>query len=136
VYIERTLGFEGIAVSMAATAAATLTPDRRFALEGGPAVVETNRKPHGELPIASDWRPWLTRVDGAAVRDGINEVVIRWPPRRFTVAAAIEAAAGDLLAGGAPEFYPVFAEIHSFTASASVPLAAVAYETSPVEQPS
>jgi hypothetical protein len=47
----------------------------------------------------------------------LNEVTVRWPMPEFQTGAALKQAVLDMCAKKFPEFYPVFGEIHSFTAS-------------------
>jgi hypothetical protein len=47
----------------------------------------------------------------------MNEVTVRWPIPEFQSSAALKKAVQDMCAKKFPEFYPVFGEIHSFTAS-------------------
>lgn len=70
-----------------------------------------------EAVIDRQWGAWDVEVPGEEVREGLNEVVIRWPLPEFPVARCLEAVADDLIDRAVPDFYRVFGEIHSFTAS-------------------
>ncbi|MFL6282406.1 MAG: hypothetical protein ACJ74Q_04495 [Pyrinomonadaceae bacterium] len=79
--------------------------------------VELNARPQVEIVIGGDWSAWEVDVSGEVVRDGLNEVTVRWPMPELASAAALERAVLDLYDRIIPEFYPVFGEIHSFIAS-------------------
>lgn len=79
--------------------------------------VELNGKPQVEIVISRDWSAWEIGLAGEVVRDGLNEVTVRWPVPEFASAEALEKSVLDLYDRIIPEFYPVFGEIHSFTAS-------------------
>jgi hypothetical protein len=51
------------------------------------------------------------------MRDGVNEVTVRWPIPDFNSDAALKQVVLDMSAMKFPELYPCFGEIHSFTAS-------------------
>jgi len=82
-----------------------------------PISVAVNGKPHGEIMIGHEWSSWELEFPGEVVRDGMNEVTVRWPIPEFQSSAALKKAVQDMCAKKFPEFYPVFGEIHSFTAS-------------------
>lgn len=79
--------------------------------------VELNARPQVEIVISGEWSAWEIDVSGEVVRDGLNEVTVRWPTPEFASAAALEKAVLDLYDRIIPEFYPVFGEIHSLIAS-------------------
>jgi hypothetical protein len=82
-----------------------------------PISVAVNRKPHEAIMIGHEWSSWELEFPGEVVRDGMNEVTVRWPIPEFQSSAALKKAVQDMCAKKFPEFYPVFGEIHSFTAS-------------------
>jgi len=82
-----------------------------------PITVALNGATHAEIVIDHDWTTWDLDLPGAVVRDGLNEVSVRWPIPEFESRAALKKAVLDMCAGKFPEFYPVFGEIHTFTAS-------------------
>ncbi len=82
-----------------------------------PITVALNGKDHVETVIDHRWTTWELEFPGDAVRDGLNEVTVRWPMPEFQTGAALKQAVLDMCAKKFPEFYPVFGEIHSFTAS-------------------
>jgi hypothetical protein len=82
-----------------------------------PITVLLNGKHHVEIVIHHGWTTWDLEFPGDTVRDGLNEVTVRWPMPEFQAAAALKQVVLDMCAKKFPEFYPVFGEIHSFTAS-------------------
>jgi hypothetical protein len=92
-----------------------------------PVTLDLNGTRQGETCVGRQWHAWSTRLSGAAVRDGLNELVIRWPLGEFEGADALDCAAEDLLANLPPRYYPVFGEIHAFTAALPQPEGTAAY---------
>jgi hypothetical protein len=87
----------------------------------GAIALEVNGRPHGSLAIGNAWRDHTVSVHGSFIRDGLNDLTIRWPVREFDGDAATVVAADDLTAGLFPGLYPVFGELHRLTASAPPP---------------
>jgi hypothetical protein len=85
-----------------------------------------NGKPHAEIVIGHEWSSWIIELPGAIVREGLNEIALRWPIPEFSSRAALETAIVNLCSGRFPDFYPVFGEIYSFTASNGKRVAATA----------
>jgi hypothetical protein len=79
--------------------------------------ITVNGEGQEEIAISHEWTTWDITIERAAVRDGLNEVIIHWPHPVFPGRRGIEAAANDILHGVLPEFYCIFGEIHSFTAA-------------------
>jgi len=79
--------------------------------------VKLNGLPQVEIAISSEWTTWDITLPGAVVRDGLNEVTVRWPMPEFRSAEALSKVPASLCAMKFPDFFPVFGEIHSFTAS-------------------
>jgi hypothetical protein len=79
--------------------------------------VELNGKPQVEADIGREWSTWEMRLAGEDVRDGVNEVTVRWPAPEFAGDKALEKISSNICNRKLPEFYPIFGEIHSFTAS-------------------
>lgn len=80
--------------------------------------VEVNGYALGEMGVGSDWGTWDISVGGDVVRDGLNEVSLRWPQPEFPDEEALRSMFDHLVDDGIyPEFYPVFGEVHSFVAS-------------------
>lgn len=85
----------------------------------GPATifVELNGRPQVEMVVSREWSAWEIGLAGEAVRDGLNEITLRWPVPEFASAEALEQSVLALYDRIIPEFYPVFGEIHCFTAT-------------------
>ena len=56
-------------------------------------------------------------INVAALEQGFNEIVLCWPRPEFEGGQALEKARLNLVESKFPDFYPIFGEIHSFTAS-------------------
>ena len=78
--------------------------------------LEVNGCFQGQMVTGRNWATWDIAVDGDALRDGLNEVVVRWPIPNFEGDAALERVVLNICGKAFPDFYPVFGEIHSFTA--------------------
>lgn len=87
------------------------------ATTNAPIVIEMNGHALGEITASHQWATWDVSVAGEVVRDGLNDIAVRWPIAEFPAAAALEKAALRLGQRAFPDFYPSFGEIHSFTAS-------------------
>ena len=79
--------------------------------------LKLNGKPQLEIVISSKWDTWEIDLPGDAVRDGLNEIAIKWPMPEFETSKSLEKARLKLIAREFPGFFPVFGEIHSFIAS-------------------
>jgi hypothetical protein len=79
--------------------------------------VEVNGAVLGKLSIGRQWETVDITVGGETILDGVNEVAVRWPTPEFPGRSGLESAADAMLEQRQPEFYPVWGEIHSFTAS-------------------
>lgn len=81
-------------------------------------VIEVNGTLLGEMGVGQRWQTWDVLVSENVVRDGINQVIIRWPTPDYSAEQSFERAAAELVDEKAfPELFPVFGEIHSFIAS-------------------
>ncbi len=89
----------------------------RLALPSSSILVVFNGKPQAEMVITREWSTWDIGLAGEVVRDGLNEVAVRWPLPEFPGTQGLEEVRSALYEGRFPAFYPVFGEIHSFTAS-------------------
>jgi hypothetical protein len=78
--------------------------------------LRVNGRFQGQVEIGRNWTTLDIAVDGDALRDGLNEVVVRWPIPDFEGNAALERVVVNMCEKAFPDFYPVFGEIHSFTA--------------------
>ena len=72
-----------------------------------------------EMVVNTDWSSWTINLDGEVVRDGLNEIALRWPVVDFDNAGWIESVRQRVCERKFPEFYPIFGEIHSFRALSS-----------------
>jgi hypothetical protein len=79
--------------------------------------LELNGRLQGKLLIGRQWTTWDITVAGEDLRDGLNEIVVGWPIPEFEGSAALERVVLNMCERKFPDFYPVFGEIHSFTAS-------------------
>ena len=76
-----------------------------------------NGKPQVEITSGSAWSTWDINLPAEVVQEGLNEITVRWPMPEFDSDEALEKARLRLCERKFPDFYPVFGEIHSFTAS-------------------
>jgi hypothetical protein len=103
------------------------------ALGEAPISVGLNGKSQAEMMISRQWSSWEITLAGDSVREGLNEVTVRWPVPEFESGEALEKVVTNLFNFWElkfPNFFPVFGEIHSFTAS-GVPVTS----TTPAVQP-
>jgi hypothetical protein len=87
------------------------------ALEEDAICVVINGKPQVETVINHSWTSWTINVEGQVMRDGLNEVVLRWPIPDFDDDGWLELARKRVSERKFPDFYPIFGEIHSFSAA-------------------
>ena len=105
------VGEAGCAVRLSLTC--RLSKPTREATAG----IYLNGQPQVRINIDSDWSTWDITLPGDAVHSGLNEIVIDWPMPEFVAGEALEKARLKLIEGRFPDFFPIFGEIHSFTAS-------------------
>ena len=86
------------------------------ALEEDAIHVVVNGKPQAEIVVHHDWTSWTINVEGQVVRNGLNEVVVRWPIPEFDDDGWLERARRKVSERKFPDFYPIFGEIHSLSA--------------------
>ncbi len=79
--------------------------------------VKLNGRTVAEMLIDKEWSSWVISLAGPDVNDCLNEVAVLWPTPNFAGRDALEKAASSLGQRKFPDFYPVFGEIHSFTAA-------------------
>jgi hypothetical protein len=84
--------------------------------------IKLNGKPQTEIDIGSTWSTWDINLSGEAVYEGVNEISIDWPMPEFESGKALERARLQVIERKFPDFYPVFGEIHTFTASDGRPV--------------
>jgi hypothetical protein len=91
----------------------------------------------GKTLITRDWETWDFTAAGELLKDGLNEVVVRWPMPIFPGLKPLETVVSDLMERIYPEFFCVFGEIHSLVASDARKASAVEFreELSAVEVP-
>jgi hypothetical protein len=85
----------------------------------GSLLLAVNDLPQAEVEIGGAWETWELTVPGEAVREGVNDVALRWPLPSPAVPAG-EAELAEAFADPeltAPELFPCFGEIHAFTAA-------------------
>ena len=85
--------------------------------------IEINGTPQAEMTISTDWSVWDILISGEAVQEGLNEVAVRWPMPEFRTEEALSKVTMRLCYQKFPDFYPVFGEIHTFTAGNGQPVA-------------
>jgi hypothetical protein len=83
----------------------------------GKITIAINGEPQVELSISSEWTTWDIDLPGEAVVDDLNEITVRWPMPEFQTAEALSKVTTRLSQLKFPDFFPVFGELHSFTAS-------------------
>lgn len=105
------VGEAGCAVRLSLTCR---VPDSRREAAIG---IYLNGKPQLRIIIDSDWSTWDINLPGDAVGNGLNEIAISWPMPEFDADAAWETARLKVIERNYPAFFPIFGEIHSFTAS-------------------
>ncbi len=86
----------------------------------GQITITLNGEPQGEMTISTEWSTWDITLPGEAVLDDLNEITVRWPMPEFQSAEALSKVTMKLCQLKFPDFFPVFGEIHSFTASNSL----------------
>jgi hypothetical protein len=86
--------------------------------------IELNGQPQVEIAVSTEWTSWNISLPGEAVRDGLNEIILRWPMPEFRSAEALSEVTLKLCQRKFPDLYPVFGEIHSFKASDGMHVAA------------
>jgi hypothetical protein len=101
----------------------------------GTISIELNGKHGAEFDIDARWSAWEIAVPGRDVIEGLNEVIVRWPVPEFRSDEALGKATRDLCQQRLPDFYPVFGEIHSFTASGAAEAAESPLEKGEVAVP-
>jgi hypothetical protein len=99
-----------------------------------------NGTSQAEMTISRQWSTWEINLSGDIVREGLNEVAVRWPVPEFESGEALEKVVVNLFNFWElkfPNFFPIFGEIHSFTASGGTVIStnpsAVQHELATVE---
>jgi len=89
----------------------------RLPAKEGVVRVLVNGKPQVEMVVNTDWSSWTINLEDEIVRDGLNEVAVRWPVVDVDNSGWIESVRQRVCERKFPEFYPIFGEIHTFRAS-------------------
>ncbi len=82
--------------------------------------IELNGECYGVANVSHVWQTWDVTFPEKAVKDGPNELAIRWGSYDVSGKAALEGAADTILSDVFPDMYPVFGEIHTLIASRAV----------------
>lgn len=106
------IGEEGYAVNLSLTCRLP-----RLSLDDAKISLDCNGEQQVEITIGKQWSSWDISIPGGVVRDGINEIQIHWPTPDFRTDEALSEVMVKLCQMKYPEYYPIFGEIHSFTAS-------------------
>lgn len=106
------IGEAGFAVNLSLTCRLP-----KLSLDKGTISIVCNGKPQVEIAIGKQWSSWDITILGDVVRDGINEIEAHWPIPEFRADEALSEVLPRLCQKKYPEYYPLFGEIHSFTAS-------------------
>ena len=106
------VGEAGCAVRLALTCRLPRLTSREAAIE-----IWINGKPQAEMVAGSRWSTWDVELPGEVVHNGLNEIEISWPIPHFETSAALETTRLKLIERKFPDFFPVFGEIHSFSAA-------------------
>jgi hypothetical protein len=78
--------------------------------------LEVNGQLQAEIAVGAEWDTWEVHVDVDAVKEGVNEVIVRWPFPQHAGQQVLDAIVDDIDSGLNPELFPVFGEIHFFGA--------------------
>jgi hypothetical protein len=89
----------------------------KLSFDEGKISVDCNGEQQVEITIGKQWSSWDISIPGHLVRDGINEIEVHWPTPDFRTDEALSEVIIKLCEMKYPEYYPLFGEIHSFTAS-------------------
>lgn len=90
----------------------------KYSDDEGKITLDCNGKPQVEMNLTKEWSAWDITIPGDVVRDGVNVIEIHWPlPAKFRTEEALGEVMSKLCQLKYPEYYPIFGEIHVFTAS-------------------
>ena len=104
------LGEAGCAVNLSLTC-------RLPATTAGKIAIELNGRPQAEMTIGNEWSSWDITLPAESIVDDVNELTVCWPMPEFQSAEALSKVTAKLCQLKFPEFFPIFGEIHSFTAA-------------------
>ncbi len=88
-----------------------------LSLAEGRITLEVNGERIGEAVVGQQWTTLEALAGSRLVRDGINEVLIRWPMPDFPGLKGLEPILDDVMESYWPEFFCVFGEVHTFVAT-------------------
>ena len=94
----------------------------RLSLDEGQLTVACNGESTARMTIDKQWSAWEIDVPSEIIRDGVNEIELRWPMPEFRTDEALSEVVAKLCQQKYPEYYPTFGEIHSFIASDASPV--------------
>lgn len=100
----------------------SLTCRVRGVEEGDGSVVRllVNGQPMQSFPISGQWQARRLEIPGAALKAGLNSLVLHWPAPKHSKKEQAERVAQQLEFAADwqtyPEIYPVYAEVSAFTA--------------------
>ena len=90
----------------------------KFSPDEGKISVDCNGKPQVEMTINKEWGSWDITIPGDVVHDGLNEIEVHWPlPTRFQTEEMLDEVIARMCQLRYPQYYPIFGEIHAFTAT-------------------
>ncbi|HKS09646.1 MAG TPA: hypothetical protein VJS13_08885 [Pyrinomonadaceae bacterium] len=118
------IGEQGNAVHLSMSARLS-----KYADDEGRITLDCNGKPQVEMNVTKEWTAWTITIPGDAIHDGVNEIEIHWPiPEKFRTEEALAEVMSKLCQLKYPEYYPIFGEIHVFTASNAAEVAETPHE--------
>jgi tetratricopeptide (TPR) repeat protein len=89
------------------------------ALDKEKVILRVNDAMEQELPAAGKWQNVSLQIPGGTLKDGINEIILQWPPDiKYDKHKKKDPSPGNVNWGVLlrEKLYPVYGEIHSFTA--------------------
>lgn len=81
--------------------------------------IAVNGVPAASLSCSGQWRAATVEVDLALLRSGWNTMTLHWPAPAWDADAQVRRLAASLDMGEIPDLFPVYGELHAFTAAAS-----------------
>lgn len=101
----------------------------KYGDDEGKITLDCNGKPQVELNLTKQWSAWTMTIPGDVVRDGINVLEIHWPiPSKFRTEEALAEVMSKMCQWKYPEYYPIFGEVHVFTAANAAQVAETPHE--------
>jgi len=101
----------------------------KLSMDEGKISVACNGKPQVDITISKKWSSWEISVPADATRDGVNVIEVHWPIPEFRTDEALREVTTKLCQSKYPEYYPIFGEIHAFTASSVAEIAESLHES-------